>query len=66
MPSTEQEMAIEVNSLPAKVSDSIRASFISPSDRSNLANFCIGKRQHVKLHSSVDQQIKRQVDPTLA
>jgi hypothetical protein len=66
MTSTEQEMRIEVNPLPAEVFDSIRASFISPSDPSNLGDFCIRKRRHVKLHPSVDRKSKSQVDPTLA
>jgi hypothetical protein len=66
MTSTDQEMPIEVNPLPAEVSDSIRASFISPSDPIALGDFCIRKRQQVKLHRSVDGKIKSQVDPTLA
>jgi hypothetical protein len=59
-------MRIEVNPLPAEVSDSIRASFISPSDPIDLGDFCIRKRQQVKLYPSVDRKIKSQVDPTLA
>jgi hypothetical protein len=65
MTTTEQEIAIEMNPLPAEVSDSIRASFISPSDLIDLGDFCIRKREHVKLHPSVDRTIKSQVDPTL-
>jgi hypothetical protein len=56
--STEQEIPIEV-------SDSIRASFISPSDPIDLGDFFIRKRQQVKLHPSVDRKIKSQVDLTL-
>jgi hypothetical protein len=66
MTSTEQGMPIEVNPLPAEVSDSIPASFISRSNPMDLGNCCTGTRQHVKLHPSVDQKIKSQVDPTLA
>jgi hypothetical protein len=65
MTPTEQEIPIEVNPLPADVCDSIRASFISPSDRIDLGDFFIRKRQQVKLHPSVDRKIKSQVDPTL-
>jgi hypothetical protein len=59
-------MRIEVNPLAAEVSDSIRASFISPSDPIDLGDFCLRKRQRVQLHPSVDRKIKSQVDPTLA
>jgi hypothetical protein len=65
MTSTEQEMRIEVNPLPAEVFDSIRASFISPSDPIDLGDFCLRKRQYGKLHPSVDRKIKSQVDPML-
>jgi hypothetical protein len=60
MTSTEQRMRLEVNPLPGEVSDSIRASF-----HLTLGEFCIRKREHVKLHPSVDRKIKSQVDPTL-
>jgi hypothetical protein len=66
MTSAEQEMPIEVNPLPAEGSDSIHASFISPSDPIDLGDFCIRKRRDIKLHPSVDRKIKSQVDPTLA
>jgi hypothetical protein len=65
MTSTDQEMPIDANPLPAELSDSIRASLISPSDPIDLGDFCIRKREHVKLHPSVDPKIKSQVDPTL-
>jgi hypothetical protein len=58
MSSTEQEMPIEVNRLPAEVSDLIRASFISLSDPIDLGDFFIRKRAQVKLHPSVDRKIK--------
>jgi hypothetical protein len=39
MTSTEQGMPIKVNPLQAEVSDSIRASFVSPSDPIDLGDF---------------------------
>jgi hypothetical protein len=45
MTSTEQEVRIEMNPLPAEMSDSIRVSFISPSDLIDLCDFfkCSGR-----------------------